>query len=414
MALGASGRPGRGNGAGRAGKGPRRITVLGATGSIGRNTLDLAARQPDDFAVEALTAHSNVDLLIAQARATGARMAAIGDAALYGALKDGLAGTGTEAAAGADAIAEAAARPVDWAMAGIVGAAGLEPTLRAVRQGTVVALANKESLVCAGDFVQSEVRRCGATLLPVDSEHNAIFQVFDFDQPERVARIVLTASGGPFLGWDRARMAAATPAEAVAHPNWDMGAKISVDSATLMNKGLEAIEAWHLFPVRQEQIAIVVHPQSVVHSMVDYVDGSTLAQLGTPDMRTPIAYAMAWPERMESPSARLDLTAAGPLTFEAPDLERFPAMALAFAALKAGGAAPAVLNAANEVAVAAFLDERIGFLEIARIVEETLARGPQHAIGSIDDVLAVDREARRIAEELTRQPRRSVPAGGLP
>ena len=382
---------------------PRRLTILGATGSIGRNTLDLIARQPDDYAVEALTAHSNVGLLIEQTRETGARFAAIGDPALYDALRDGLAGTGVEAAAGPEAIAEAASRPADWVMAGIVGAAGLEPTLRAVQQGTVVALANKESLVCAGDFVQAEVQRSGATLLPVDSEHNAIFQVFDFGQPERVARIVLTASGGPFLKWSRERMAAATPAEAVAHPNWDMGAKISVDSATLMNKGLEVIEAWHLFPVEKDQIAVVVHPESVVHSIVDYVDGSTLAQMGTPDMRTPIAYTLAWPKRMVAPSARLDLTAAGTLTFEAPDLERFPALKLAFAALDAGGAAPAVLNAANEVAVAAFLDGGIAFLEIAAIVEETLSRGPQHPIGSIEDVLAVDRSARRIAQALTMQ-----------
>ena len=380
---------------------PRRLTILGATGSIGRNTLDLVARHPEEFAVEALTAHRNVALLIRQARETGARLAAIGDPALYGALKDGLAGTGVEAAAGPDAIAEAAGRPADWVMAGIVGAAGLEPTLRAVQQGTVVALANKESLVCAGDFVQAEVQRCGATLLPADSEHNAIFQVFDFEQPERVARIVLTASGGPFREWSRERMAAATPAEAVAHPNWDMGAKISVDSATLMNKGLEVIEAWHLFPVEKDRIDIVVHPESVVHSMVDYVDGSTLAQMGTPDMRTPIAYTLAWPKRMVAPAARLDLTAAGTLTFEAPDPERFPALKLAFAALEAGGAAPAVLNAANEVAVAAFLEGKIAFLDIAAIVEETLSRGPRNPILSIDDVLAVDRTVRRTARALT-------------
>ena len=407
MALGgpdpAARRGGQVRGASDAAAEPRRITILGATGSIGRSTLDLIARQPDGFAVEALTAHRNVELLIRQARETGARMAAIGDPALYGALKDGLAGTGTEAAAGPEAVAEAAGRPADWVMAGIVGAAGLEPTLCAVRQGTVVALANKESLVCAGDFVQAEVQRCGATLLPVDSEHNAIFQVFDFGQPERVARIVLTASGGPFLKWSRERMAAATPAEAVAHPNWDMGAKISVDSATLMNKGLEVIEAWHLFPVEKDRIAVVVHPESVVHSMVDYVDGSTLAQMGTPDMRTPIAYTLAWPNRMVAPSARLDLPAAGTLTFEAPDPERFPALRLASAALEAGGAAPAVLNAANEIAVAAFLDGKIPFLEIAAIVEETLLRGPQQPIGAIEDVLAVDRTARRIAQALTMQ-----------
>ena len=407
MALGgpdpAARRAGQVRGVSAAAAEPRRLTILGATGSIGRSTLDLIARQPDGFAVEALTAHRNVELLIRQARETGARMAAIGDPALYGALKDGLAGTGTEAAAGPEAVAEAAGRPADWVMAGIVGAAGLEPTLCAVRQGTVVALANKESLVCAGDFVQAEVQRCGATLLPVDSEHNAIFQVFDFGQPERVARIVLTASGGPFLKWSRERMAAATPAEAVAHPNWDMGAKISVDSATLMNKGLEVIEAWHLFPVEKDRIAVVVHPESVVHSMVDYVDGSTLAQMGTPDMRTPIAYTLAWPKRMVAPSARLDLPAAGTLTFEAPDPERFPALRLASAALEAGGAAPAVLNAANEIAVAAFLDGKIPFLEIAAIVEETLLRGPQQPIGAIEDVLAVDRTARRIAQALTMQ-----------
>lgn len=406
MALGgpdtALRRAGRGGAAGTAAA-PRRLTILGATGSIGQSTLDLVARQPGDFEIEALTAYSNVELLVRQARETGARLAAIGDPAFYGALKDGLAGTGIETAAGPEAVAEAAGRPADWVMAGIVGAAGLEPTLRAVRQGTVVALANKESLVCAGEFVQAEVRRCGTTLLPVDSEHNAIFQVFDFDQPERVARIVLTASGGPFLTWPRERMAAATPAEAVAHPNWDMGAKISVDSATLMNKGLEVIEAWHLFPVEREQIAVVVHPQSVVHSMVDYVDGSTLAQMGTPDMRTPIAYTLAWPKRMAAPTDRLDLAAAGTLSFEAPDLERFPALGLAFSALEAGGAAPAVLNAANEVAVAAFLDGTIAFLEIASVVEETLSRGPQHPIGSLDDALAVDRTARRIAQELTKR-----------
>ena len=397
MALGGTGR------AVRRGAAPRRVTVLGATGSIGRSTLDLIARRPEAFEVEALTAYRNVALLIRQARMTGARMAAIGDPALYGALKDGLAGSGIAAAAGPEAVCEAASRPVDWTMAGIVGAAGLEPTLRAVRQGAVVALANKESLVCAGDFVQAEVARCGATLLPVDSEHNALFQVFDFARPERVARIVLTASGGPFRTWSRAQMAAATPAEAVAHPNWDMGAKISVDSATLMNKGLEVIEAAHLFPVASDRIAVVVHPQSVVHSLVDYVDGSTLAQMGTPDMRIPIAYTLAWPDRMEAPVAGLDLVAAGPLTFETPDLDRFPALALAFSALEAGGAAPAVLNAANEVAVAAFLEQRIAFPEIAGIVEATLERGPQEPVGSLDDVLSVDRAARRIARALTLQ-----------
>jgi len=379
---------------------PRRITILGATGSIGESTLDLVGRQPDAFTVEALTAYRNVPLLAEQARRVGAQLAVIGDQDLYGDLKDSLAGSGIEVAAGATAIADAAARPADWVMAGIVGAAGLEPTLRAVRQGTVVALANKESLVCAGDLVQAEVRRCGATLLPVDSEHNAIFQVFDFEQPERVERIILTASGGPFRSWSREAMAEATPAQAVAHPNWDMGAKISVDSATLMNKGLEVIEAWRLFPVEKEQIRVVVHPQSVIHSMVEYVDGSTLAQMGSPDMRTPIAYTMAWPHRMAAPSPKLDLTTAGPLTFETPDLERFPALGLAYAALEAGGSAPAALNAANEVAVAAFLESRIGFLEIAKIVEETLERASGNPISSIEEAIAADQEARNIAEDL--------------
>lgn len=379
---------------------PRRISILGATGSIGVSTLDLVARQPDDFLVEALTAFRNVSLLIEQARQFKPSVAVIGDPALYGELKEGLSGTGIDCAAGDGAVAEAAARPADWVMAGIVGAAGLEPTLRAIRQGTVVALANKESLVCAGDLVQAEVRHCGATLLPVDSEHNAIFQVFDFDQPERVQRIVLTASGGPFREWTAEQMAAATPEQAVSHPNWDMGAKISVDSATLMNKGLEVIEAWRLFPVRKDQISVIVHPQSVIHSMVEYVDGSTLAQMGTPDMRTPIAYTMAWPHRMAAPSPKLDLATAGPLTFEAPDLKRFPALGLAFAAMEAGGAAPAVLNAANEVAVEAFLEGRIGFLEIAKIVEETLSRGPQGTIETIDSAVSVDQQARRVAKEL--------------
>lgn len=383
---------------------PRRVTVLGATGSVGASTLDLVARQPKAFQVEALTAYRNVDLLVEHARTFGAKLAVIGDPQLYTALRDGLSGTGTECAAGADALADAAARQADWVMAGIVGAAGLEPTLQAVRQGAIVALANKESLVCAGDIVQAEARRCGATLLPVDSEHNAIFQVFDFEQPERVERIVLTASGGPFRTWTLDEMATATPEQAVAHPNWDMGAKISVDSATLMNKGLEVIEAWRLFPVQKRQIDVVVHPQSVIHSMVEYVDGSTLAQLGSPDMRTPIAYAMAWPHRMPAPAPKLDLAAVSPLTFEAPDLEKFPALGLAFAAMEAGGVAPAVLNAANEIAVAAFLDRRIGFLEIAKIVEETLSSTSADPINSIDDVITADQEARLIAKEMVEKP----------
>lgn len=376
----------------------KRITVLGSTGSIGCSTLDLVERNPERFQIEALTANRNVDALIEQARQFKPRIAVIGEDHHYDALKIGLEGTGIEAAAGESALSEAAARPVDLLMAGIVGAAGLAPTLSGIRQGTVVALANKETLVCAGDLVLREVDMHGATLLPVDSEHNAIFQVFDFDQSDRVERIILTASGGPFRTTSRDAMAAMTPEQAVAHPNWSMGAKISVDSATLMNKGLEAIEAYYLFPVSRNQIDIVVHPQSVIHSMVEYIDGSVLAQMGTPDMRTPIAFAMAWPDRMASPSARLDFATIGSLTFEAPDLDRFPALRLAREALEAGQVAPTVLNAANEVAVHGFLERRIGFLDISRIVEETLSNVSNVPLSDLETVIGVDLEARRVAE----------------
>jgi 1-deoxy-D-xylulose-5-phosphate reductoisomerase len=294
-------------------------------------------------------------------------------------------------------------------MAAIVGAAGLAPTLAAIQRGAAIGLANKECLVCAGGLMMQAVRAHGATLLPVDSEHSAIFQVFDFDQPERVERIVLTASGGPFRNWSLADMAQATPAQAVAHPNWDMGAKISIDSATMMNKGLEIIEAHHLFPVPAERIEVVVHPQSVIHSMVAYIDGSVLAQLGTPDMRTPIAYALGWPQRMAAPAARLDFAALTALTFEKPDVTRFPALRLAREALGLGPYGPAVLNAANEQAVAAFLAARIGFLDIARVVEDTLGRfyatrrpesGGQSGSPTLQAVYAADAEARRAADRL--------------
>lgn len=376
---------------------PRRVTVLGSTGSIGCNTLDLIVGRRADYRVEALTAQNNVELLAAQARETGAKMAVIGDPHRYGELKTALAGTNIEAAAGAAALVEAAQRPADWVMAGIVGAAGLEPTLAAVRRGVVIALANKECLVCAGDLVLREVEASGATLLPVDSEHNAIFQVFDFDRPESVDRIILTASGGPFLHRDVTAMAQVTPAQALAHPNWDMGAKISIDSATMMNKGLELIEAAHLFPVESNRIEILIHPQSVVHSLVGYVDGSVLAQLGAPDMRTPIAYTLAWPKRIPTPSDRLDLARIRELTFEAPDPMRFPALRLARDALNEGGGAPIILNAANEVAVAAFLSQKIGFLDIAGIVETILQSMDIGAVTTLEDVAAVDREARRRA-----------------
>jgi 1-deoxy-D-xylulose-5-phosphate reductoisomerase len=331
---------------------PRRITVLGSTGSIGCNTVDLIERNSEAFEIEALTAHQNVAVLSEQARRLRPKLAVIADENRYGDLKEALAGTGVGVAAGQEALVEAADRPADWVMAAIVGAAGLAPTLAAVRRGAAIALANKETLVCAGSLMVAEIARHGATVLPVDSEHNAIFQVLETRHPETVERIILTASGGPFRDLSREAMAEVTPDQAVAHPNWDMGAKISVDSATMMNKGLELIEAYHLFGLPEPQIEILVHPQSVVHSMVAYIDGSVLAQLGQPDMRTPIAYALAWPARMAAPVERLDLAAIGQLTFEAPDPDRFPALRLARQALRAGGCAPTVLNAANEIAVA--------------------------------------------------------------
>ena len=379
---------------------PRSVTILGSTGSVGRNTLDLIARRPEAFAVEALTANGSATRLAEQARRVGAKLAVVADETRYQDLKAALAGSGIEAAAGAPALIEAAARPADWVMAAIVGAAGLAPTLAAVRRGAIVALANKETLVCAGSLMMAEVTHHGATLLPVDSEHNAIFQVLDFERLDAVDRIILTASGGPFRTLSRAAMAEVTPDQAVAHPNWDMGAKISVDSATMMNKGLELIEAHHLFGLPEARIEILIHPQSVVHSMVAYADGSVLAQLGQPDMRTPIAYTLAWPERMATPVARLDLAEIGQLTFEAPDSERFPALRLARHALQAGGSAPTVLNAANEVAVAGFLDGRLGFLGIAEVVERTLERIDAVPLGGLDDVWQIDREARQIAASM--------------
>ena len=377
--------------------GPRRVTVLGSTGSIGTNTIDLIERDPEAFQVEALTAFRSVDTIAEQARRLSARFVAIGDPDKYPDLKLAVSGLDVEIAAGPEGILEAAARDADWIMAGIVGAAGLGPSLEAVRQGTVVAFANKECLVCAGDLMLQEISHSGATLLPVDSEHNAIFQVFEFDRRESVEKIILTASGGPFRTLSKQELGNVTPAQAVVHPNWDMGSKISVDSATMMNKGLELIEAYYLFGVPEERIEIFVHPQSIVHSMVSYVDGSVLAQLGSPDMRTPISYTLAWPNRMKAPTPSLGLKDIATLTFEAPDPDRFPALGLARTALKTGGSAPTILNAANEEAVAAFLAEKAGFLDIPRVVEGTLEKMPPVTIGTIDDVLAVDAEARRVA-----------------
>jgi 1-deoxy-D-xylulose-5-phosphate reductoisomerase len=376
------------------------VTILGATGSIGRNTIDLIERDREKFVVEALTANGSAEQLAATAKKLGARYAVVADESKYLELKHALSGSDVQAGAGQEALVEAAERPAEWVMAGIVGAAGLRPTMAAVRRGAIVAFANKECLVCAGDLMMHEVAANGARMIPVDSEHNAIFQVFDFDHPDKVERIILTASGGPFRTMERRLMAAVTPRQAVAHPNWDMGAKISVDSATMMNKGLELIEAHHLFALPESRIEILVHPQSIVHSMVAYIDGSVLAQLGTPDMRTPISFALGWPERMAAPSARLDLAAIGSLTFERPDPIRFPALTLARSALKSGGAAPTVLNAANEVAVHAFLAGRIGFLDIAGVVEKAVERLGIERIGSIEDVLAVDVAARKLSAEL--------------
>ena len=378
----------------------RSVSILGSTGSIGCNTVDLIERNPDAFEVIALTANRSVDRLAEQARTLGARMAVIADESRYGALKQALSGSNVEAAAGPEALEEAAARPAEWVMAAIVGSAGLAPTLSAVRRGAIIGLANKETLVCAGELMTREVGRFGARLLPVDSEHNAIFQVLEIDARESVDRIILTASGGPFRTKRRAEMAAATPAEAVAHPNWDMGAKISVDSATMMNKGLELIEAKHLFGVGSDQLEVLVHPQSVVHSMVAYDDGSVLAQLGQPDMRTPIAYTLAWPRRMRTPVARLDLAKVAQLTFEQPDLERFPALRIAREALEAGGASPLIMNAANEVAVEAFLAGRIGFLDILALVEATLERMSRPRLPDLEAVALLDLECRAMAGEL--------------
>ena len=377
----------------------RSITLLGSTGSIGCSTLDLVGRSRDRFRVEVMTAGSNVDLLVEQALAFRPALAVIADASHYQMLKERLAGSGVEAAAGDAAVIEAAQRPSDLTMAGIVGAAGLPPTLAAIRRGTAVAFANKEVLVTAGPVVMAEIERHGATLLPVDSEHNAIFQVFDEAHRNRIERIILTASGGPFRRNSLAEMARMTPAQAVAHPIWSMGAKISIDSATMMNKGLELIEAHYLFRMPEERIEILVHPQSVIHSMVAYCDGSVLAQLGSPDMRTPIAYAMAYPDRMAAPSPRLDLCAIAQLTFEAPDPVRFPALRLAREALSAGGAAPAVLNAANEIAVENFLKGRIGFLDIARLVEEAMIALLPASVEDLDAVLDIDARTRRFVSD---------------
>lgn len=378
----------------------RTLTLLGATGSIGSSTLDLVRRNPAAWRVVALTANGNAPALARLAIEFGVELAVVADESALPALREALAGTGIEAAGGAAALVDAAAREAEVTVAAIVGCAGLAPTMAAIERGRTVALANKEALVSAGEVMTAAVTRSGATLLPVDSEHNAIFQCLAGNDLANVRWITLTASGGPFRDWSAERLAHATPAEAVRHPNWSMGAKISVDSATMMNKGLEYIEAFHLFPVGTERLRIIVHPQSIVHSMVEYRDGSTLAQLGPSDMRVPIASALAWPQRMDTPCAPLDLAAIGELTFRAPDEVRFPATRLAREAAAAGGGIPAVLNAANEVAVDAFLSGKLAFTSIAAQVAAVLDRFAPPAPSCLAGVIAVDAEARARTREL--------------
>jgi 1-deoxy-D-xylulose-5-phosphate reductoisomerase len=379
----------------------KRVSVLGATGSVGRSTLDVIGRNPGMFEIVALTANCNAEGLADLAIRHRARLAVVADESRYGTLKSRLAGTGIESAAGQDALIEAATRPADCVMAGIMGAAGLRPTLAAVAQGRRVALANKECLVCAGEIFMQAVRSARTELLPVDSEHSAVFQVLAGADLEAVERIVLTGSGGPFRTWSLEQLERATPEQALRHPNWSMGRKISIDSSTLMNKGLELIEAYHLFPVGPDQIEVVVHPQQIIHALVAYRDGSMLAQLACPDMRTPIAVSLAWPMRMAAPTKRLDLVEIGQFTFEQPDETRFKALGLARQALQKGGMAPAVLNAANEVAVDAFLTGRLKFLHIAELVAETLelaeGKGLLAEASELGTVLAADAAARELA-----------------
>jgi 1-deoxy-D-xylulose-5-phosphate reductoisomerase len=382
----------------------KRVTVLGATGSVGTSTLDLIGRNPHLFEVVALTAHSNVEALAQLALRHRALLAVVADERCHGALKQRLAGSGIEVAAGPSALVAAALRPADCVMAGIIGAAGLPATLAAVTQGRRVALANKESLVMAGDILMHAVRQAGTELMPVDSEHSAAFQSIAGADPASIERIVLTASGGPFRTWSLEQLAQATPEQALVHPNWSMGRKITIDSATLMNKGLELIEAYHLFPVEPGQLEVVVHPQSIIHALVAFRDGSMLAQLSSPDMRTPIALSLSWPGRMDAPTKRIDLVELGSLSFERPNERHFKALGLARQAMQQGGLAPAVLNAANEVAVEAFLAGRLGFLQIAQLVAETLelanARGVLGEAEDLETVLATDTAARKLALNL--------------
>ena len=383
---------------------PRSVTILGATGSIGSSTVDLLKRQPQRFSVSALTAHRNGVALAQLARELGASYAAVADQGAYKDLKAELSGTGIEAAAGEDAVAEAARRPSDWVIGAITGTAGLAPSLAAIERGATLALANKESLVCAGSLVMRRAKQTGATVLPVDSEHNALFQAMTAGRREDVTKVIITASGGPFRTWSKDEIRKATLQAALKHPNWSMGPKVTIDSATLMNKGLEVIEAYHLFDLRPDEIEVLVHPQSIVHGMVEFRDGSVIAHLGAHDMRIPIAHCLAWPDRIDGPAKRLDLAAIGSLTFEKPDLDRFPALGLAWQALRTGSGATTVLNAANEIAVAEFVSGQITFTGIPALVEATLdaasRRGLMREPGSIADAIAVDRNSRSLAREL--------------
>lgn len=374
------------------------VTILGATGSIGQNTVKIIIESPEPFYVEALTAHKNVRKLAEQARQVKAKKAVIATPALYEELKTLLAGSGIEALAGEEAVTQVASEAAGVVMVAVMGAAGLAPTLAAIRNGATLAMANKECLVCAGELLLAEAKRHNATILPVDSEHNAIFQLFDAKNPEYVSKITLTASGGPFRHLSLEQMRHVTPAQATSHPNWQMGAKISVDSATMMNKGLELIEAHRLFPVLPEQIDIVVHPESVIHSLVTYCDGSVLAQLNIPDMCVPIAYALGWPKRIPINTRPLDLAQLGKLTFEQPDTTRFPALSLARAALNEGKSAPTILNAANEIAVESFIQGEIQFLDIVALVEDVLQRLPSTPLSCLEDITQADRQARQMAK----------------
>lgn len=368
----------------------RKVTILGATGSVGQSTIKVIQAQAEKFDIQAITANSNVELLAAQAKALGAKRAVIADPQYYTALKDALSGTGIEVTAGEQAVIEAAEMPADWIMAAIVGMAGLQPLMAAIAQGTTVAIANKEPLVAAGAFVMAAVERHGATLLPIDSEHNAVFQVFEPANKSAIERIILTASGGPFREKPWAEFSTITPDQALAHPNWDMGAKISIDSATMMNKALEVIEAQRLFDIEPNKIEVLVHPQSVVHSMVEYSDGSILAQMGASDMCTPITNVLGYPKRLKTPGQKLDFTKMKNLSFEEVNAQKFPFVQMAYDALNSGLGACIALNASNEVAVAAFLDHKIAFLDIYKLVSESLGNMPKAPLNSLNDVIEYD------------------------